>query len=45
MEQTMTKWFTLAANWGAILLIDEADVFLERRKGNNLLRNGIVSGE
>jgi hypothetical protein len=45
IEQTMTMWFSVAADWGAIMLIDEADIFLEKRKGNNLQRNGLVSGK
>jgi hypothetical protein len=31
--------------WGAILLIDEADVYLEERTPQGLERNGLVSGK
>jgi hypothetical protein len=30
-ETELVKWFNLAEMWGAILLIGEADIFLERR--------------
>jgi len=44
MERQLVKWFTLAEAWGAILLIDEADIFLERRRRSDLARNAVVSG-
>lgn len=34
----------MAEVWGAFLLIDEADVFLESRAKTDLKRNGLVSG-
>lgn len=45
MEDNLSRWFTIAASWQAIILIDEADVFLERRQGANLQRNSLVSGK
>ncbi len=45
IERCLSGWFTLAERWRALLLIDEADVFLEHRKHADLARNGIVSGE
>ncbi|KAI9766662.1 MAG: hypothetical protein M1839_004785 [Geoglossum umbratile] len=42
-ETELVKWFNLAEMWGAILLIDEADIFLERRTHSDLARNGLVS--
>lgn len=39
------KWFTLAEAWNAVLLVDEADIFLERRQNRDLARNGLVSGK
>jgi hypothetical protein len=45
VEKELTKWFFLAERWKAILLIDEADVFLERRRGADLERNGLVAGK
>lgn len=43
MESALTRWFNLADTWNAVLLIDEADVFLERRSRDNIGRNGLVS--
>ncbi|CAG8951356.1 hypothetical protein HYFRA_00007267 [Hymenoscyphus fraxineus] len=43
IESELTSWFYLAERWKAVLLIDEADIFLERRKHTDLARNGIVS--
>src|SRR5437667_11797451 len=34
----------LARHWGAIVLLDEADVFLEQRSHENVNRNSLVSG-
>lgn len=44
VERNLTKNFTIARRWGAVLLIDEADVFMERR-GSDLERNSLVAGE
>lgn len=38
-EMNLRRWFTLAAKWDAILLIDEADLFLEQRREGSLDRN------
>ncbi|KAI1119342.1 P-loop containing nucleoside triphosphate hydrolase protein [Nemania sp. NC0429] len=38
-----TRWFSLAEAWNAVLLVDEADIFLERRQHRDLSRNGLVS--
>ena len=43
VEEALSKWFKLAEIWGAVMLIDEADVYLERREVNELDRNGLVS--
>ncbi|KAK7719111.1 hypothetical protein SLS57_005844 [Botryosphaeria dothidea] len=43
IEKELSKWFDLAHRWRAILLIDEADIFLERRKTADLARNGVVA--
>jgi len=43
VEENLSKWFKLAEIWGAVMLIDEADVYLERREVNELTRNGLVS--
>ncbi|RAK92304.1 P-loop containing nucleoside triphosphate hydrolase protein [Aspergillus costaricaensis CBS 115574] len=43
IETQLTSWFALAQRWRAILLLDEADIFLERREHKDIARNGIVS--
>ncbi|KAH7131325.1 hypothetical protein EDB81DRAFT_137368 [Dactylonectria macrodidyma] len=43
MEKQLVKWFQLAEKWGAVMLIDEADVFLEKRQVTDLKRNSLVS--
>ncbi|KAK5056713.1 hypothetical protein LTR84_012245 [Exophiala bonariae] len=42
-EDQLRMWFTLAAKWDAILLIDEADLFLERRREGDVDRNSLVT--
>jgi hypothetical protein len=44
MENNLHQWFEMAASWDAIILIDEADVFLEKRTVADLQRNSLVSG-
>ncbi|KAI0201137.1 P-loop containing nucleoside triphosphate hydrolase protein [Astrocystis sublimbata] len=43
VEENLVKWFRLAENWGAVMLIDEADVYLEKREFADLKRNSLVS--
>ncbi|KAJ1323735.1 NTP/NDP exchange transporter [Microdochium nivale] len=43
VESELLKWFSLAEVWNAVLLVDEADIFLERRQNRDLARNGLVS--
>jgi len=43
LEDRLSRIFKTASHWNAILLLDEADVFLERRELNDLTRNGLVS--
>lgn len=43
LESTLTKILGLAERWDAVLLIDEADVFLEKRSSENLARNAVVA--
>jgi hypothetical protein len=45
VESNLGKALKLATRWGAIVLIDEADVFLEQRTIHDLTRNGLVSRE
>ncbi|KAF4921572.1 ATPase family AAA domain-containing protein 3B [Colletotrichum viniferum] len=44
VEHNLTENFKRAMNWGAVLLIDEADVFMERRSTSDLTRNSLVAG-
>ncbi|KAK7994263.1 P-loop containing nucleoside triphosphate hydrolase protein [Apiospora marii] len=44
VEYNLSKHFKNAKNWGAVLLIDEADVFMERRTTDDLTRNSLVAG-
>ncbi|KAK8097681.1 uncharacterized protein PG998_013167 [Apiospora kogelbergensis] len=43
LERRLSKWFRLAERWGAVMLLDEADVFLERRATSDLHRNSLVT--
>lgn len=43
VETNLRKHFTLASKWDCVMLLDEADVFLARRKSADLDRNSIVS--
>ena len=43
MEIELAKWFSLSETWQAIMLIDEADVYFERRASGQLQRNSLVS--
>ncbi|RFU34095.1 hypothetical protein B7463_g2202, partial [Scytalidium lignicola] len=43
LEKNLTATLRLAIRWKAILLLDEADVFLEQRSSNDIARNGLVS--
>lgn len=45
LERNLLRFFRDANDWGAIVLLDEADVYLERRSSNDLRRNSIVSGK
>lgn len=43
LERSLQRILAMAARWDAILLIDEADVFMERRDSNNIQRNALVA--
>ncbi|KAF2229533.1 P-loop containing nucleoside triphosphate hydrolase protein [Viridothelium virens] len=43
IENKLAKWFSLAESWNAILLLDEADIFMERRSRADIQRNALVS--
>ncbi|GKZ86132.1 hypothetical protein AnigIFM56816_000983 [Aspergillus niger] len=43
VEQNLVRFFRNARKWNAIVLLDEADVYLEARSTQDLQRNSIVS--
>ncbi|KAL1798795.1 hypothetical protein ACET3X_002832 [Alternaria dauci] len=43
VEDNLEKALKLCSHFGAVLLLDEADVFMEARTSNNLQRNELVS--
>lgn len=43
LDRELTKIMDMTSTWRAVLLIDEADVFLERRSLHDLHRNAMVS--
>lgn len=45
IERALTSVLELVTKWNAVLLLDEADVFLEQRDFSNLERNKIVSSK
>lgn len=42
-ETNLNFHFARAKLWDAILLIDEADIYMERREAQDLTRNSLVS--
>ena len=45
LEFNLLRFFRNASRWDAIVLLDEADVYLERRSTADLERNSIVSSK
>jgi SpoVK/Ycf46/Vps4 family AAA+-type ATPase len=43
METNLRKAFSIAKEWNAILLLDEADVFISKRSADNLENNAFES--
>ncbi len=43
LERKLSMFLDLAYNWGAVLLLDEADVFLEARAAQDIHRNALMS--
>ena len=43
LDTRLTRILDMASTWKAVLLIDEADVFLERRSLHDMERNSLVS--
>ena len=44
IDETLRRYFKLASSWGAILLLDRADMFLARRDMSDLVGNSMVAG-
>jgi len=42
LESTLSQILEVAAGWNAVVLIDEADIFLEARSENDIIRNAMV---
>eukprot|EP00834_Sanchytrium_tribonematis_P007667 NODE_731_length_4356_cov_0.328870.p1 type:complete len:645 gc:universal NODE_731_length_4356_cov_0.328870:2750-816(-) len=42
MEQRLAEILELCSGWNALTLIDEADVFLEKRDSNDILKNAMT---
>ncbi len=45
VESNLTRNFKTATSWGAVLLIDEADVFMARRAIEDLTRSSLVASK
>jgi hypothetical protein len=45
VEKTLLEVLELSKLWNAVILIDEADVFLEQRSAHDIVRNNFVSGK
>jgi ATP-dependent protease Clp ATPase subunit len=45
VEKTLLEVLELSKLWKAVILIDEADVFLEQRSAHDIVRNNFVSGK
>lgn len=45
IESKLSNIFEMVTKWNAILLLDEADVFLEQRSPHDLERNKLVSSK
>lgn len=43
VEKSLARTFSLAHRWGCVLLMDEADVFLSKRRKEDMRRNAVVS--
>lgn len=44
IESELIRWFKLAEHWGALILIDEADIYMEERRSQDIERNHLVAG-
>ena len=45
VELRLGRFMSLGELWGAVVLLDEADIYLEARSINEVKRNSLVSGQ
>lgn len=45
VESSLSNVLEMSTKWNAVLLLDEADVFLEQRSAHDLERNKLVSSQ
>lgn len=45
VESSLSNVLEMGTKWNAVLLLDEADVFLEQRSAHDLERNKLVSSQ
>lgn len=45
IEENLDSIFRTAERWKAVVLLDEADIFFEKRETFNLEKNRLVTGE
>ena len=45
VESSLSNVLDMSTKWNAVLLLDEADVFLEQRSAHDLERNKLVSSK
>jgi hypothetical protein len=43
VQKSLNQNFKLAHRWGCVMLLDEADVFLQARDKHDMKRNAVVS--
>ena len=44
VETALINFFQLGERWNAVVLLDEADIYLEARDLKDIKRNSLVSG-
>lgn len=44
VDDTLRRYFRLASSWGAIVVLDEADIFLARRGVSDLVGSSLTAG-
>ncbi|KAF2827234.1 P-loop containing nucleoside triphosphate hydrolase protein [Ophiobolus disseminans] len=44
VEKNLRQWFKIARRWDAVMLLDEADIYMEYRQIHDLTRNNLVAG-